>query len=191
MTTNKLIPIRESVKTILSKADGLVISDQTSFATASDIFSSAKTLYKSIYEERRLKTQPLEQQIKDIEVHYVPSEKALKTLIDKFKLDITNYQNEQLRLRREKEVAIADRIGSGKGKLKLETALEKISELDTPVTSIGNLSFRDKPQLRIIDMSLIPEKYWILDEVLLFSDLKDNVKIPGAEIEIIKIPVNR
>ena len=191
MTTNKLIPIRESVKSIASQLDGLVISDQKTFTKISELYSSAKTLYKSIYEERRLKTKPLEQQIKDIEIHYVPSEKALKTLIDKLKLDITNYQNEQLRLRREKEIAIADRIGSGKGKIKLETALEKISELDTPATNIGNLSFRDKPQLRITDMSLIPEKYWILDEVLLFSDLKENVKIPGAEIEIIKIPVNR
>lgn len=191
MTNNKLIPIQQSVKNILSHLDGLTITDQTTFTKVSELYSSAKTLYQSIYAERRLKTKPLEQQIKDIEIHYTPSEKTLKSLIEKLKVDITTYQNDQLRIRRESEQAIADRIGSGKGHIKLETALTKISELDTPLSSVGNLSFRDKPQLRIADLSLIPDEYWSIDEDQIFKDLKTGMKVPGAEIEIIKIPVNR
>lgn len=191
MTHTKLITITKPVSTILSQADGLTITDHTSFTTVSNLFSQAKTLYQKIYTDRRNAVKPYEQQIKEIEALILPSEKALKAFIDKAKVDITTYQNDQLRIRRESEQAIANKIGSGKGHIKLETALEKISELDTPVTSIGNLSFRDKPQLRIADLSLIPDEYWRIDEDQIFADLKTGMVIPGAEIEIIKIPVNR
>jgi len=40
--------------------------------------------------------------------------------------------------------------------------------------------------LKITDESLIPKKYWVIDEVALRRDLEAGIKVPGAEMQEIR-----
>ena len=68
-------------------------------------------------------------------------------------------QTEQTKIAKAKEDAIASRVGAGKGKLGLETAVKKIEAIDQPsehvATEAGSVKFRATRTLKITDEAKI------------------------------------
>jgi archaellum component FlaC len=191
----ELIKISKEAKPLIQQLEGLKIKDEKSLTLATELLSQANTLIKASKEERKSKTAPLEQQIDEIEIQYTPTEDALSSLIKKIRADMGTYQTEAVKIREAKEDAISNRVGDGKGKFKAETAISKIEELDKPVgkvkTQSGSLSFRADKILKITDQTKIPRGYMLPDESRILSDLKKGINIPGCEIEVIQVPINR
>ncbi len=104
------------------------------------------------------------------------------------------YQTEQVRIQKQEADRIASRVGEGKGKLKVETAVKKIAELPVAqkeiATNIGLVQFRETKVLKITDINLIPDRYWIIDEKAILNDLKAGIEVAGAMVETIQTPVN-
>lgn len=63
--------------------------------------------------------------------------------------------------------------------------IEKIAERELPVepakVEVKKEGFRKVPRMRILNESLIPEKYWVIDQVSLRTDVLDGIFVPGAE----------
>lgn len=104
------------------------------------------------------------------------------------------YQTRLITEQKAQQDAIASRIAPGKGNLSLDTAMKRMEAIERPVdkveTEAGSLKFRPMPRLKIISEADIPRSYMVPDEALIFADLKAGKVIPGAEIEIIQVPVN-
>ena len=80
---------------------------------------------------------------------------------------------------------IAADLESGKIK-KLETAERRIENLEqvqkTTHTSVGDVQFRKIKKVRITSLDLLPDAYWIVDEVKLRKDVLAGIVVPGAEM---------
>lgn len=146
----------------------------------------------SIVEYKEKKTKPLNEALKVIREETRPYEKEIQAKIDAIRLAMTQYQTNLVAIQKQKELAITDRVATGK--LSLNTAIKKLENLPTPAkevpTDAGLVQFREKKQLKVINTIAIPDEYFILDEKKLLEDLIAGKQILGAEIEIIQVPVN-
>jgi len=199
MTTNKktditITTIEQSIVPIAEQAQSLAITDDSSLKEAVSLLSQLNKYNDNITEEKEKVTKPLNEALKAERSRWKPLETIYQTAIDSIRSKMSIYQTELTAKRKADELAIAGRIGAGKGKLKPETAINKLSNLPTVekehATQEGLVQFRETPTLKINNIDVIPKEFFDLNETRLLKALKEGKEIPGAEVEIIQIPVN-
>lgn len=178
--------------TIVDKGLALVVSDKKTLEQASDIRSQAKKYLKDLTTEKEKVTKPLNDALRAERARFKPLEDAAERVIKYLDRQMTDYQTEQDRIAQEAKEKIANRIGDGKGKLQLETAMSKIAEVDTPDEVVGNTQFVTGYELVITDMKAIPEEYLKIEvrTMALTQALKAGVVVPGAILKEVKKPKN-
>lgn len=190
----KEIAIKKEISPLIEKAQNLKITGPKQITQATEFLSQANTYLDKLTEEKEKLTKPINEALKEIRARYKPTELVLQEAISTLRSSISKYQTEQLKLKQKEEEKIAARIGEGKGKIKLETAVEKMSSISTPAQNIqtdtGSIRFRTDKVLKITDPNKIPREYLILDESAILKALKLGAIIPGAEIELIQTPIN-
>lgn len=192
MTTELII--QKELSPLAIKAKELEIHDHSDMTYAVELLSTLNKYIDSIEAKKNKVLKPLLEATKQERNRWKPVEKMHEEAILSVRGKMIHYQTEQVRLRRESEDAIVHRIGEGKGKIKIDTAVKKIESLTTPekevATDVGLVQFREKKQLKITDISLIPRTFLIPDYQLLLLKLKEGENIPGCEIKTIQVPVN-
>jgi len=195
MQKQQLITIEQKVKPLLAKATDFQVTDDTTLTTATELLSQANITLKEVKAQHEAEAEPYETPLTLIDQRYKPTEKALTLIIASIRSQVGAYQTKVTQLRQAEELAIASRIKAGTGNLSLDSAVAQIENLDKPiekvVVSSGSLTFRPKPTLKITDPTKIPREYLTPDEDKIFEALQSGIAIPGAEIEIVQIPVNR
>lgn len=196
---NKKMPTKEiaivkKINPVIEKINSFSIVSAETMKEGVQYLSQLNQFLDKLTEEKEKLTKPLNEALKEVRSRYKPTELLLEGAISHLRSDMSLYQTEQLKIQKIEEEKIANRIGEGKGKLKVETAIEKINNLDTPAshvsTDAGAVKFRTDKKLKITDETLIPREYLIIDEKKLFSSLKLGNTIPGAEIEEVQTPIN-
>lgn len=194
MSKQITIKIEQRVKPIVLKAQSLTIKDEATLAQATELLSQTNVILDEVTEQRKADLEPYEVPAKEIKAQYDPTIKTLKQLVETLRINIGEFQTKMVNLRTEKELAITDRIGAGKGKLTLETAVKKLDQLDVPVekvtTTTGSLTFRPKNTLKIVNPDLIPREYLLPDEARILKALEAGVEVAGCTIEIVQVPYN-
>lgn len=190
----KELEIIKEIQPLAFKAQSLEINNPESLKEATSILSRLNKLNDSVDEERSKVLRPLLEATKAERARWKPAEEYYKSAIEAIRLKMTQYQTNLVQENKAKEEAIASRIGEGKGSYKFETAVRKIENLPTiekeTATEEGLVQFREKKQLKVTDITLIPDLYWRINEELILNDLKNGLPVPGVEIEIIQVPVN-
>lgn len=190
----KDIAIIKKINPVIEKINSFNIVSSETMQEGVQYLSQLNQFLDKLTEEKEKLTKPINEALKEIRSRYKPTELLLEGAISHLRSDMSAYQTTQLRIKEEEEKKIAARIGEGKGKLKIETAVEQINNLATPASKVssdaGEVKFRTDKKLKITDGDLIPREYLIIDEKALFSALKLGKTIPGAEIELIQTPVN-
>ncbi len=83
-----------------------------------------------------------------------------------------------------KQSKVAERIGEGKGKLKMETAMKKMDELgnvDEKVESgEGSVTFVEVQKFEVVDIKKLPDEYKLPDEVKIRKAMREGVELPGV-----------
>lgn len=185
--TTALAPLAEQAETI-------VISDQKSLTEATEILSRLNHFNDQIEDESNKVLAPLKEAMSAEKARWKPAITYYKAGIEAIRLKIATYQTNLTNSLKAKEQAITDRIGQGKGKLSVDTAISKLEALPTiqktTSTEAGTVQFREKQTLKVTDITKITINYFDLNEARLLADLKLGKLIPGAEIEIIQVPVN-
>lgn len=193
-TKTKEIALIKEVKPLLTRAEDLEIKSPSDMTKATEMLSQLNKFLDKVIEEKEKITKPMNQALKEVRDRYKPTETSLSTAISLIRSSMSGYQTEQLKLKAIEEKKIADRIGDGKGKLKIETAVQQIENLSSPSKTIetnqGSIKFRTDKRLRITNTLLIPREYLEINESALLSALKLGKSIPGAEIELIQTPIN-
>lgn len=191
---NKEIAIVKKINPVIEKINSFNIVSAETMQEGVQYLSQLNQFLDKLTEEKEKLTKPINEALKEIRSRYKPTELLLEGAISHLRSDMSMYQTEQLRIKKEEEEKIAARIGEGKGKLKIETAVEKINNLENIPSRVssdaGEVKFRTDKKLKITDEKLIPREFLIIDEKSLFSALKLGKTIPGAKIELIQTPVN-
>lgn len=191
---SKEITIAKEVSPVVGRAMELEIVDGETMKVGVELLSRLNQFNDKIVAEKERVTKPLNEALKAERSRWKPIETQNGEAIDHIREEMSKYQTEQVRKQKEEEAKIAARVGEGKGKLKIETAVRKIEEIEVAdkevATDAGLVQFREKKQLKITDATKIPKIYWTIDEDMLFEALKKGEVVEGAEIEILQVPVN-
>lgn len=189
------IQLKPQETIIINKVKSLDIVDSSSMETATEMLSQLNKTSDRITEETEKVTRPLLDALNAERKRWKPSLDLLKESIDIVRSKITKYQTEARKLAQIEEEKIAARVGEGKGKLKIETAVAKIENIDRPdskvATDSGSISFKTVIRFEVLDLDAIPNEYLQVDEVRVRQVLKEGKEIPGIRMFTEEIPINR
>lgn len=186
--------IEKQVSPIVQKAESLKVKDEKTKKAASLMLSELNVQRDRVIAEKERITKPLNEALKVERNRWRPIENILDTAISSLRNSLSDYQTEEVKRARAEEAKIAARAGEGKGKLKVETAVAKIEEIERPdekvVTDAGMVRFREDQILKIVDEKAIPREYLVPNEALILNDLKAGKSVKGCEIDIKLVPIN-
>lgn len=190
----KEIAIQKEASPLVEKAKALTIKKPADMEKASDMRSSLKKMAAKIDTEKNKVMRPLLDAVAAERARWAPAEKAIKEALSFVDRSMIDYQTEQQAIADEKAAKIEARIGKGKGKLGLDTAVAQIEDIDKPeavITSeVGGTKFRAHNVLIVDDITKIPFEYLLVDESKLKAALLDGVNVKGAHIKVEQRPVN-
>lgn len=192
--SNHIEVFQKEVSPIIEETQKMIIEDAVGMKAAVELLSRLNQFNDRIVEEKEKITVPLEQALKAERARWKPIEAEIKPAIDIVRGKMSDYQTAEIKRARDEEARIAARVGEGKGKLKVETAVKKFSEIERAdkkvATDAGMVKFREDKKLKIMDESLIPREYLIVDERKVLADLKAGKSVMGAILETVQTPVN-
>jgi hypothetical protein len=186
------LAIKKELPVIIDEAIALTIDSPEALTVGTDLLSRLNITLKKIDTEREKVTKPLNEALKAENGRWKPAKDAITGAVGELRDKMSKYQTEQINEQRAVENAQAERLE--KGEIDIEKAVENASvfkAVDKVTTDAGSLSFKPKPQLKVTDPMAVPREYLMIDEDKLFAALQAGREVPGAEIEIIQVPVNR
>lgn len=172
----------------------VTIIDTKSMEHAAEILSQANKYLDAITAEELKVTKPLNEALTQERLRFKPFKDKAERVIANIRAQMSAYQTAEKKRVDAETAKIAARIGDGKGKIKMETAVRKLEAVVTPeeavVTHSGLVKFRTRVFLDIVDISLIPREYLIPDEKRITEALKAGTVVPGATLNEEQVPVN-
>lgn len=190
----EIVVIEQEISPIVKKAEAMKVVDAKTMGQASLMLSELNVQKDRITEEKEKVTKPLMEALGAERKRWKPIENNLDEAIGYLRGSIGSYQTEEIKRVREEENKIASRVGEGKGKLKVETAVAKMEDVDRPedkvVTDAGMVKFREDKVLKITNALDIPRKFLVINERALLDALKAGEVVSGAELDIKLVPVN-
>jgi len=181
--SKELVTLKSQVSKLDNQANEITITTPEENASAIELKAKLKDIGKQIKERKEAITKPMNEALRSARALFAPLEEKFENaenLVGRKLLDYKRKMDEQARIEEEK---IAARFE--KGNIKAETAERKIEEIQrtekTVVTDHGKVQFRKIQKVRVVDEKLIPDSYWVIDQVLLRKDVLAGIVVPGAE----------
>lgn len=194
MPKDKAIVIQREVAPIITEALGVEIKGKEDMKIATELLSKLNKVADKIDEEKAKVLDPLNEARKAEMARWKPLEIQYGKAIEYLRAEISAYQTAEIKRQREEEAKIAARVGEGKGKIKIETAVKKMEKIDKPdtmvTTDVGVIKFREQKVIKYIDEKIVPREYLIVDEKKVLDALKAGIVVPGCVLESVQVPVN-
>lgn len=195
MTTEKeLMPLKKKVQTLADKVGSLEIKNAEDLKNAVSILSQMNQYADSVKEKKELLTKPLNEALKAARDMFKPIEETYDDAIQSLRSKMSAYQTEQVRIQKEEETKIANRIGEGKGKLKIEKAMKKMESVVVPSKEVastqGLVQFREVKKFEVVDIKALPLEYLMPNEALIQKAMKEGKELKGVRYFIDLVPVN-
>lgn len=196
MTNKDLVPVlTKEINPLVLNAQKLTITNGKNMEVASEFLANLTKKLKAIAAEKEKVTKPLALALKNERARWSPIEDTLEEAIAVTRRKMTDYQTEASRIADEAAAKVAARVGEGKGKLKPETAVAKIKEIDTPdshiETSTGSVAFMTVKRFEVLDLSLVPLQYHLPNETLIREAMRNGEQLAGVRYYEEKVPKNR
>jgi copper chaperone CopZ len=158
-------------------ATSLVVEDMQNCKTALDLTTDVKALYKAIEEHRKHSIEPMRRMVQAIN----DCAKALQEQLNKVEFDIkiklaTFQQKEQEKARIAEEAVqkLSETLG-------IEICIPDTSK--SVRSAKASAFFKEVNTFEIVDESLIPDEYWVVDE----KKLQKHIDLGKREIPGVKI----
>lgn len=183
METKELTVLKSQISRLENKANEVTIATPEENASATELKAQLKDIGKIIKERKEAITKPLNVALKSARDLFAPLEAQFEAADEIIGRKLLAYKHKVEAETRAAEAKIAARVE--KGTMKLETAEKKIEQLPsiqkTVQTDHGRVQFRKIKKVRIINQDLVPDQYWVIDEVKLRKDVLAGIAVPGAE----------
>jgi len=165
---NQLQIVQEKIKGMKTLIDSTQVTNDDELAKVSDIVKQVKTLGKYIEAEKEKFVAPAKLIIKEARDKYDPYIKECDNAEIVLKIRARDYMVAQEQKKRAEEAAIAKKVEAGR--LKPENAIKKIENLAPAPSKIqtmeSGLKMSKKMVAKIQDANLVPDEYWVIDEVM-------------------------
>ncbi len=201
-TETKAIEIKtiKSKITLMQKAvDDVDIKDMAAVHTMT---SKIKIMLDYVEQEKEKYVGPAKLIIEEAKMQYDPYIKICKDAKDSLKSKAVAHLMEVKRLEEVERAKIAakeaadrkkieDDLAAGKitvekAEAKLEKqqekAVEKMSKVEEAGNSHGGITVRMVSKMEIVDRNLVPDEYWVIDEVKLRKDVLGGKEVAGTKI---------
>lgn len=188
------VVLEREISPIVESARGLEIVDADGMGVGVEMLSRLNQFNDRVVEEKEKITKPLNEALKVERARWKPIETVVLEAIAVVRGKMSQYQTAEVLRAREEEKRIAERVGEGKGKFKVETAVRKLGEIEVAeekvVSGSGMVKFREDKVLVVVDEKLIPREYLVVDEKAVRGALLEGKKVPGAVLEVKMVPLN-
>lgn len=186
----ELVEVKRQMKGMQAMLDATQVTNDVELGEVADKIKRVKTLAKIVKEKKEKFTEPAKAIITEARETYDPMIKECQNAEEVLKGRAKKYMLEQERIRIQKEEKIAARVE--KGTMKPETAMNKIEAMPevqkTVRTDTGSaLRMAKRRVAKITNPEMIPDEYWVIDEVrvrreALVRDKSNLEQIPGVAI---------
>lgn len=194
MAKNEVAVIEKKVHPLVQKAESLKIESPEDMKEATSLLSEMNRFADHVEAEKNKVLKPLNQAIKAERARWKPTESMFERGIGLIRRAMTVYQTEATRIANEETERIANRVGEGKGKLKAETAMAKMDEVERPAEAIstesGGVRFRTDKKFEVMDLSIVPIEYHLADESAIRAAMRAGTELPGVRYYEEQVPVN-
>lgn len=172
----------------VQQAKNIVIGTEDDYANATNILLSVKNAAELAELEKNKVLVPAEQVVKAEKARWKPIEMLFKEINDLIRPKMKKYLDDKEEAARQALATLNKQIASGQ--IKKETTIARKEDeiyanvpAKTVYTGSGSSSARKVAKLKITNESLIPDEYWVIDEVKLRKDVVTaGKKVPGAEV---------
>lgn len=180
-----VITIPKDIVEMASKATNITIKTPDDMLQASAMRELLKKRLKAVEKDRDEILNPQKEAVMAIRAKYKPLETKIEDALITLNDMMIKYQTKVRQAELAEEEAIANRIGSGKGKLSAETAMAKIDNMkraDNKVsTGAGSTGFVTTPCFALEDIKLVPVDCVLLNEVKVRKLMLAGVKVKGIK----------
>ena len=194
ITTKQLVPFQKKVSALASQVESLEIVDATSMQSGVVILSNMNKYMDSVKEQKEKLTKPINESLKNIRAMFKPLETTYEIAIEALRGKMTKFQTESVAKAKIEEQKIADRVGSGTGHLKIETAIKQIEKVETPEkeisTTSGLVQFVETKKFEVTNLAAVPVDYILPNEVAIRNAMKLGKEIPGVRYYTEMVPRN-
>ncbi len=188
---NELMVVREKIVGMKAAVEKIVVNSQETLAEASNIIKSVKDMAKAIKAKKDKYAEPAKAIIAEARETYDPLLKECESAEIVLKQKAGRYMQQEEAKRLEAERKLAARVE--KGTLKPETAAAKLEAIPEAPKTVrtdqgAGLRMAKHKVAKIINVDLIPDEFWVVDEVRVRREALDREKygkepIPGVAIE--------
>lgn len=179
----EIATVKTQVTKAFQNAGEVVIKNPEDLVKATELLSRVKTVAKNIKILKEGVTKPLNEALRNARLLFSPMEDQVNSAERVIKGKMIDYQNAEEKKAAKKEVKIVEKVETGK--MDMVQAAEKIEEA-RPATNIksttGSANFKKVKNFRILDESLIPREYLVIDMVKVRKVALAGVAIPGVEV---------
>lgn len=191
---NKIIvaPLRAKITKIVAVAREVAIKTKEDMESAVDILGKIKKWTNDAEQAKKKITDPLNESLKAARALFAPIEAQGKEAERIVKQKMLAYQTAEEERAAKLIEKVTARVESGS--LSFEKGMARIENSEPNRRVEGgkySLTFREDKKMEIVDVNLIPDEYWVIDEVKLRRDVLGGKEVPGAKIVFIKTPVSR
>ena len=176
--------LEKEITPFVQKAKNISVTSPKDMEEATSVLSTINKYSKQVKESKETVTKPLNEALKAARALFAPLEDSLDTSLSSIRVAMSTYQTEQKRIADEEAAKIQARVGEGKGKLKFETAVQKIDEIEKPTTNVktsaGSVKFITIKKFEVTDISLIPKEYLLPNEVMIRKAMQAGIELPGV-----------
>lgn len=182
--TTSLAPLKAQVSKLENKANEITITTAEENATATELKAKLNETKKQIKDRKEEITKPLNAALSSARALFAPIEDSFEKAESILARKLIAYKQKVEAETRAAEDKLAARVE--KGTMKLETAERKIDALPTVQKTVqtdhGRVQFRKIKKVRITNPDLVPDQYWVLNEVLIRKDALAGTPIAGVEV---------
>lgn len=182
---DQIMVIKKQAIKAQEMVDRTIVANDDDLIRVADQINVIKQLKREIRAEMEKYTKPAQAIIIEARAKYLPLEKICDEAESQLKAKVAEYMDAQEAKRLKEEEKIVAKIEAGR--MKEETGIRKIEELGNEVRTIQTentqLQRRKVRVAYIVNAELVPDEYWIIDEVRVKRDALAGKLIPGVEVK--------
>jgi hypothetical protein len=169
--------IRSTINNLVATVKGLVINSDDTFRSGTSLWRAARDWKKSIETQRKFLTEPyrkktteINDRAKEVTVPLEEIESLIKSKIDLYQKAIEEQRSATIAQHREAE-SLLDIV--------VDINVPQIDSMRGPGATVYKTT---RQKINVVDISLVPAKYIMINEKAVEADLKMGIIIPGIEM---------
>lgn len=183
METKELSIIKTQVTKCVSATTNIVVTNQEEYDRAYEIGKKVSSLLKMIDDKEKSITKPINDSLKQIRDMFRPYKTQVEEVKTSIGITLNNYLQEEARKKKILEDRAVARFE--KGTMKEETVVRKLAEIKQSSTETTGKT-TSVLTVKLIDISLVPKEYLLIDESKIKEDYRNGKTIAGVICEYVK-----